>query len=394
MKKLQYFIPILLFVIFSISCKKETNAYIDANAPAPLQVSNLKVEATPGGAIITYKIPVDKNLLYVKAVYEIQPGIFREAKTIFYKDTLALVGFGDTLSHKVSIYTIGKNEKESRVIPIYVKPLMPPVKSVMKTINMDATFGGVVVDFKNIHQADLSIVILMDTTGHNSWAPVTTYYTAALAGKFATHGLDSIERRFAVFIRDRWNNKSDTLIKSLKPLYEMLIPWKPFVAYHLLGDFWEGENAAHKLENAFDGIVNVSEDVFATKNFATRPQWWTLDLHQNVVFSRMKLYQRSSYPYSGVYVKSFEIWGSNAPAADGSWESWQLLGDFNSIKPSGLPGLAYTANDMVFVKAGEEFIFPQPIPAVRYLRFKFKDSYGGTGQYHVGELTFWGQLVP
>lgn len=394
MKILQYFIPILLYAIFTVSCTKETNAYIDANAPAPAQVTDIKVEATAGGANITYKIPVDKNLLYVKAVYEIQPGIFREAKSIFYKDTLALVGFGDTLSHEVKLYSIGRNEKESGMIPISVKPLMPPVKSVMKTVTINATFGGVVVNFENIHQADLSIVILMDTTGNKTWVPLTTYYTSQLAGQFAVHGLDSLERRFGVFVRDRWNNKSDTLIKYLKPIYEVLIPWQPFKAYRLPGDFWEGENAAHKLENAFDGIVNVSENIFFSKNKVTLPQWFTLDLNQKVVFSRMKLYQRTSYPFNAGFVKSFEIWGSNAPAADGSWDSWQLLGDFNSVKPSGLPGLQYTANDLVFAKAGEEFIFPQPIPAIRYFRFKLKDSLGGIGQFVIGELTFWGQIEP
>ena len=391
MKKLQYFISILLFAALSINCKKEINAYIDANAPAPAQVSDIKVEATPGGAIITYKIPIDLNLSYVKAVYEIQPGVFREAKSSYYTDTLALVGFGDTLSHVVKLYSIGKNEKVSEVVSITVKPLISPVSSVFKSLTLDATFSGVRVSFQNSSQADLSIVVLVDSTGLNKWSPVTTYYSKALDGTFYGRGaFPATEKRFAVFVRDRWNNKSDTLIKSLTPFAEQLISKVPFKIYKLPNDSWQGATAAYNVEKLWDGIVNVSENVFATVDNVKLPQWITVDLGQSVVFSRMKIYQRTSYPYNGVWVKQFAIWGSNAPDADGGWKNWQSLGKFKSVKPSGLPDPQYTANDMAFVVAGEDFNFDGSIPAVRYIRFVMEDSRQGIGKYQLGEFTFWG----
>lgn len=69
---------ILILAVLWQGCTRETNAYIDSKAPAPEQVSDVKITSTPGGAIITYKIPKDPNLLYVKAEYEIQPGVFRK----------------------------------------------------------------------------------------------------------------------------------------------------------------------------------------------------------------------------------------------------------------------------------------------------------------------------
>ena len=395
MKKLKYFIPILLFAILSNSCKKETNAFIDANAPAPKEVNDIKVMATPGGAVITYKIPVDNNLSYVKAVYEIQPGVFREAKTMYYNDTLALVGFGDTLSHVVKIYSVGKNEKESGVIPISVKPLLPPVKAVFSSLTLDPTFSGVRVTFQNSSQADLSIVILVDSTGENKWSQVNTIYTKSLAGNFYGRGkFASTEKRFAVFVRDRWNNKSDTLIKLLTPWAEQLINKAPFKIYKLPGDSWQGSTAAYNVEKLWDGIVNVSENVFATIDNFKLPQWITIDLNQKVAFSRMKIYQRTSYPYNVVWVQQFSIWGSNAPDADGGWTNWVKLGGFESFKPSGLPGNLYDANDMAFVTAGEDFNFEGTIPAVRYVRFVMENSRGGVGKYQLGELTFWGSVIP
>lgn len=395
MKKLLYFFMLLISAAGWHSCTEKENAnYLDENAPAPQQVSELQVQSTPGGAMISYKLPKDKNLSYVKAVYEIQPGVFREAKASFYTDALALVGFGDTLRHKVEIYSVGRNEKMSAPLSVEVNPLTPPVKSVFETLTLEATFGGVNVTFKNTFQADLAIVVMMDTTGQGIWKPVTTHYTSALNGDFSARGMESKERKFAVYLRDRWNNKSDTLVRLLTPLYEELIPKASWKALKLPGDFWTGVSTNYPVEEAFNGIENVSEDIFATKDYATLPQWFTVDLNQSVVLSRMKLFQRTSYPYNAVWVKSFEIWGSNNPDADGGWDNWQLLGKFDSRIPSGSVWPNYTADDMVYQRAGEDFTFSQPVPKVRYIRFKVLKTYGGSGQYQLGEFTFWGQIKP
>src|SRR6187402_1051550 len=105
------FLLVGLALILGAGCKKEDRLdHIDPSSPAPAQVSNVTVTAMPGGAMIHYKIPKDPNFFYAKAVYETRPGVFREAKCSYYNDTLALVGYGDTLSHPVKIYSVGKNE--------------------------------------------------------------------------------------------------------------------------------------------------------------------------------------------------------------------------------------------------------------------------------------------
>ena len=391
MKKFLYYLIVFVYTASWYSCNEEGNIYyFDSYTPAPEQVSDLQVVNTPGGAIITYKIPKDNKLSYVKAVYEIQPGVFREAKSSFYKDTLALVGFGDTLSHQVKIYSVGRNEKASTPLSVKVKPLIPPVKSVFETLTVEATFGGINIKFNNESRADLAtFVMMMDTTGQHSWIPLTTYYNAVQNGDFSFRGLNPEERDFAVCIRDRWNNKSDTLIKTLIPLYEELVSKNNWKALHLTGDFWKELDKNAKIENLWNDKLG---DIFATIDFQSLPQWFTIDLNQPVLLSRMKLFQRVSYPYSNNWVKAFEIWGTNNYDSDGGWKNWELLGKFDSRIPSGSVWPNYTDDDMEYQKAGEDFTFPQPSPAVRYIRVKVMDTYGGTGQYTIGELTFWGQL--
>jgi hypothetical protein len=400
MKKQIYFFAALLMTVLWYSCKKADRIdHIDRNAPAPAQISDVKVEAKPGGAILTYKIPKDSNLSYVKAVYEIQPGVFREAKSSIYMDTLVLVGYGDTLTHEVKLYSVGKNEKASESVSITIKPLTPSIISVFETLDFKATFGGVNVGFKNSSQANLAIVVIVDTSGQNTWAPVTTFYTGAKVGNFSARGYDSIKMKFGVYIRDRWNNKSDTLIKSLTPLYEQLINSASFRAVHLPTDSWEAaEPSVYALEYLWDGVWNNSYlNSFASLGSSISPTWFTIDFGKKVSLSRLKEYQMNSQPhiYGGAAVESFEIWGSNDPDADGGWTHWELFEKFNSFKPSGLPMGQVTAEDVNYAAAsGEDFNFTVSPPPVRYIRFKTLKTYGSSGQIFICELRFWGQIIP
>lgn len=388
-----------LLVIFAIagwqSCKREDRLdHFDFNAPAPQQVSNIKVIPEAGGATILYQVPKDQNLAYVKAVYEIQKGVFREAKASIYTDTLKLVGFGDTSAHEVKIYSIGKNEKASEALSVMVSPKIPPVISAFKSIDMVATFGGVRVTFENKDRADLAVVLMVDTTGMNTWASATTYYSSAISGIFAARGYDTLEKRFAIFIRDRWNNRSDTLIQKIKPLYEMRIPKATWNVLELPTDQKEiAEN--YVLRNLWDGGDKGGlGSIYASSNASKLPQWFTIDLGKRVLISRFNEHQEAwNHLYSGSAVKRFEVWGSNNPDTDGGWKNWQLLGTFESYKPSGLPLGQVTDEDRNYANAtGESFEFVVPPPAVRYLRWKTLETYASPGQVVIQELDLYGKI--
>ena len=68
-----------------VSCKEEGRLdHIDMSAPAPEQVYDVTVKPTPGGAILKYKMPKDENLLYVKAVYQIETGACGNRVPVFF----------------------------------------------------------------------------------------------------------------------------------------------------------------------------------------------------------------------------------------------------------------------------------------------------------------------
>ncbi|MBB5437387.1 hypothetical protein HDC92_001059 [Pedobacter sp. AK017] len=398
MKKLYFITSVLIASLLYGCAKEEREDHIDPNAPAPAQISNVTVKAQPGGAKLSYKIPQDANLAYVKAVYEIQSGVFREAKSSIYADTLALVGFGDTREHEVKVYSVGKNEKESAPVLVKVIPQTPPVQSVFSTLDLVSTFGGVTVSFDNLTKANLAIEVMVDTTGQNTWAPVSTYYTAAVKGKFSARGMKSEEKKFAVYLRDRWNNKSDTLTKMLSPKYETQIPKTGWVSMQMKLDSWQPVNSGYSVSKIWDGKWAVlTGDSFASPNGSPLPSWFSIDLGKKVLLSRFKEHQApTSHLYTGSAVKKFELWGSNTPSQDGSFDGWVLLGAFESFRPSGLPlGTPATAEDKNYGNfLGEDFMFEETPPAVRYLRWKTIETYSSTGQIVIAELTLFGEIQP
>ncbi|MBL7971047.1 MAG: DUF5126 domain-containing protein [Prolixibacteraceae bacterium] len=392
MKKVQYLLMAVLCVMTLYRCKETGRIdFIDDSSVVPAQITDVKIKSTPGGALITYKLPDDPTLSCVKAVYEIQPNVFREAKSSRYMDTLEIVGFGDTLKHEVKLFSVGLNQKESAPIVASVKPLLPAIKTVFGSLTLAPTFSGVRVTFENESQAKLALVLLSDSTGKGDWSPVTTFHTAAEKGAFSMRGFKSTERTFALFVRDRWNNKSDTLIKVLKPLYEEPISKNTWSPVFLPTDTYQYVET-FDLTKMWDGSFGYN--IFASKHTSPLPQWFTIDLGKKVTLSRMKEFQYHESPYSGSCVKSFEIWGSNNPNPNGSWDNWTLLGTFNSFKPSGLPAGSYNSDDVSYaISQGEDFEFPEGIPAVRYIRFKTVETFANKtmGQVVIVELNFWGQ---
>ena len=144
------------------ACKKMDDiGPLDSNSTPPAPVSNGKVENLKGEARITYTLPGDEDLLYVKAVYEIRPGVKREAKASFYTNNLLVDGFKDTSVTEVSLYAVNRSEVASEPYKVTVKPLMPAYLSSFDSLKVGATFGGINIQTSNPDAKPLSIIVLM-----------------------------------------------------------------------------------------------------------------------------------------------------------------------------------------------------------------------------------------
>lgn len=117
------------------------------------------------------------------------------------------------------------------------------------------------------------------------------------------------------------------------------------------------------------------------------PQAFTIDLGARMQLDNFRLWQRDNALYRVANLKRFEVWGSNSPNPNGSFDAtWTKLQTFDSFKPSG-PG-AVTEADRTFARAGEKFTFPTGIPEVRYVRFRVLETWGNANYIHLTELSF------
>lgn len=412
MKRSLYIVLISLLFVVS-GCKEEGRLdHIDMSAPAPEQIYDITMRATAGGAVLKYKMPKDENLLYVKAVYQIETGAIHTAKASCYEDSLVLEGFGEVKSYPIQLYSVGRNEKESAPVTYEVTPLTPAYLTAFEHLELKAGFGGVSVSFKNPDKAALAIVLMGDTANTGEYTELETFYTEASMGSFPFRGLKEKESKFAVYLRDRWEHYSGTKEALLTPLYEEVIPKNKFKNAALPTDMYEpveGNYNLYAIEQLWDGVATDRNKMFATTKSAPIPQWFTVDLGRTATISRVKLHQRGKgsrgeiQVYSGSNVRKFELYGSMAPNPNGDWDdSWIPLGTFVSNKPSG-EGTTVTEEDHQYAcidgvnyDLEESEFAPDPFVPVRYLRFKVLETYMGqttSGSIWISELDVFGQEI-
>lgn len=142
----------------------------------------------------------------------------------------------------------------------------------------------------------------------------------------------------------------------------------------------------------WNGKKNESEGAGFHTGGSGMPQWFSIDLGEQVILHNFRIWQRSSALYNVGNLKKFEVWGSNAPGSDGSYNSWTKLTTFTSNKPSGLPVGQNSEADAVFAAAGEQFTFPAGPDKFRYVRFKVLETWGGVNYLHLMELSFYKKL--
>jgi hypothetical protein len=389
------YIPVIILSLSAATvtlsaCKKEehTPLYGDDKTPEPLK--STEVTNLPGAATITYSLPHDNSILYVKAAYESRQGVKREVKASYYTNQLTVDGFGDTQERTVTLQVVNRSEIASTPITVTVKPLTPPVISIFKSLVIAPDFGGLRIAYTNDTKADVAIyTYAANEKGEMVQAHVN--YTTLPAAVYTIRGFDSATRKFSFFVKDKFGNVSDTLTGMYKPLYEKALDKTLFKKVSLPTDV--GDDWGLPMERLWNGSFNTFWDMFHTQT-KPFPMWFTFDMGIKVKLSRMTVWQRQVPPIDWAYnannPKKFEIWGSNNPDTDGGWNNWTKLLEHEVMKPSGLPLGQLSQDDIAAALKGEELTIPLDKQPVRYIRFKIIETFTNSAT-NIAELSVWGQ---
>jgi hypothetical protein len=385
---------ILLSLAALCGCAEDKRPEITVNSTPPGPVSEVKVTNIPGGAVLKYQLPDDEDVLFVKAVYSYRAGSRAEARSSLYCDSIRIVGFVTEDEYNVELVAVNRSNKESTPVNAVIKPLEAPVNTIGRTVEIVPDFGGVHLYWQNPDRAEISVVLEREDH-NNEFVPIETFYSTVANGNVAARGMDTIPAQFRVYVRDRWDNTSIVKQETIKPMFEQLFDRLNFRALSVPGD--EPDAWGWRLSNLFDGKIDGTNGFHTGQGSGRWPQWVTFDMGVTGKISRIKVWQRGESQGEKWYfrhgnLKRFEIWGTNSAEDLANWDVWTRLIACESVKPSGLPLGQYSDEDIALVTAGEEFVCPPEMPAVRYMRLKALENWTGGDFFHIMELEVYGQI--
>src|SRR5690606_15340242 len=382
---------LLCGVIFMLSsCDKvELRDNLEQDDVAPGSVTDVSFEGLPGAAKINYSLPDDNDVLYVVGEYNIRTGVGYNVKSSYYNNSLTVVGFGTTDEYTVDLYVVDRSGNRSEKTTVAITPLTTPVQTAFETLDYVQGFGGIYLTFENAAKANLVTNVLVKDA-HGEWVEYDKYYTALPSGAYSVRGVDAVPTTFGVSIYDRWENRSDTLIREITPIYEAQLDKSKFTTLALPGD---GGNA-WTLSGLWNDVTASGHGISSTGSFPAR---YNFDIGTRSKLSRFKFWGvYDGREYSAGNIREFELWGSNDPDPQGSFDGWELLGLYTVAKPSGLPEGELSADDKATAAAGIEFEISQDVPPVRYIRINILSTFASprnaaNAQAWMREITFWGQ---
>lgn len=390
-------ILMLSLMVSFVSCAEDQGPQpLENNSNPPAEVTNVVVQNLPGKAKLTYTLPSDEDLLYVAARYTLENGTPMEVKASYYSNSMLLEGFAGQSTTEVKIYAVNKSETESKPISVTVAPLKAPIFDIYESLTAQPDFGGIRITADNPTKEEIGILV-MQRNIQGDWVPLrTSIYTSVDEIRQSLRGFEPVPQDFAIVVRDRWLNYTDTLEINIEPLFEQLMPKSAFAAVHLPNDA-KTINNAYPVSNLWDGqFLEYWGSYFTDRTIDVGNHLVTFDIGAKTKLSRLRLWQFSEpiggkrlYYYLGA-MRKFRIWGSNT-LNDGTLDSnWTLMGEYEIKKPSGLPYGQEDNDDLIAAKDGADYEIALDKPAVRYLRIECLDNWIGGKFMAVSEVHVYG----
>lgn len=385
-----------LLAIF-VACSEDQGPQIlEGNSTPPAEVTNVVVQNLPGKAKITYTLPSDEDLLYVVARYKLENGMPMEVKASYYSNSMLLEGFAGQSSTEVKVYAVNRSETESKAVVVSVNPAKAPIFDIFDSLIAQPDFGGIRIIADNPTKEEIGILVMQKNV-QGDWVPLSTsIYTSVDEIKQSLRGFQSVDQDFAIVVRDRWLNYTDTLEITIKPIFEQLMPKSAFVGVKLANDAKTIDNA-YPVSNLFDGqFLEYWGSYFTDRTIDVGNHLVTFDIGAKTKLSRLRLWQFSEpiggqrmYYYLGA-MKKFRIWGSNQVTDPNLQTGWTLLGEYEIKKPSGLPYGQENNDDLLAARDGADYDIALDKPAVRYLRIECLENWVGGKFMAVSEVHVYG----
>ena len=387
-------IPILLLLIsILVSCESEDKK--DTTPPGELTITS--TEATYGGAIISYTLPNDDDILYVRADYTNGKGeaVFRTVSK--HVNQIEVSGFVVEEDVTVSLTVVDENQNKSKAVEHEIRPLQSFIYLVQESIEIVPDLGGVQVSWENIEEKTVFIYLHIADGDEEE--------TRILSSSNATEnifvrGLEAKELGFSTKVEDFDGNITSLIEEGYyTPLFEEKInkdTWTLVSNLSIDGNAYEGATV-----NFWDDVVDTFETNSDNSYFIINrndnggvlrwPLDIVIDLNKKVKINRFKVWQRAfwyngpgdqPYYYQSENLRSFDLFVSMDKS------EWALLGSFQIEEPTNGDISQALLDEAV---AGHNFNLDEISPEFRYLKFSITSNFGSDSFCHGSEISLFGR---
>jgi hypothetical protein len=391
MKKL-LFLTILIFAVNS--CSKQDDG--DTTPPSVLTVDS--VTPTNGGGIISYTLPNDDDILYVRAEYTNSNGVDVSRASSSYNNSIEIDGLNQTTALTITLYVVDENYNQSAPIYVELVPLESFIYLVQESIEVNTDLGGFRINWENIQSKTVYVFVHIN---NGSEEEIRILSSNNSSESIAVRGLPSEEITISTRIED-FDENSTTLEEkgTLTPLFEQVIDkstWTLVASQSVDGNAWEGASV-----NFWDDVIDTTNNNSDNSYFMiwrdlnggslNWPLDLVIDLNKNVKVTRFTVWQRA-YWYNGPSdipyyfqeenMKSFTMYASNDA------QVWEELGQFDIGDPRDSEGnIPQSALDSA--ANGHEFELDEVSESFRYLKFSVTSNYGSEAYVNGSEITMYG----
>ena len=388
----------IIFSIFLITLTFSCSKNEDVDSTPPGILSNISVVPTNGGGIISYSLPSDNDISYVRAEYTNSQGeeVFRVSSR--YNTSLEINGLNQTTSIKVRLYVVDENENISDEVEIEFTPLESFIYLVQESIEIVPDLGGVKISWDNIESKTVFVFLHIMNAGEEEVRILSSNNEEET--RFV-RGLESAEMNFATRIEDFEGNTTTLEDKgNFTPLFEQEIDkstWSLVGNLSVDGNAWEGETA-NFWDNVVDTAASGNDDsyfiIWRDQNGGSLnwPLDIVVDMNKNIKIHRFTVWQRAywyngpadlPYYYQEENIKQFDLYSSNDA------QEWTFLGSYDIGDPrdgeGNIPNTSLEA-----AASGHDFELEGVSEAFRYLKISITANYGSETYVHGSEITLFG----
>lgn len=384
----------LISFVTLLGCKDDDGQ--DSTPPGSLLVEN--ITPTNGGGIISYSLPDDSDILFVRAEYTNSLGIDVYRVSSSHNNFIEIDGLNQNTPVQVKLFVIDENENMSQPVDIEFTPLPSFIYLVQESITITPDLGGVKLEWENVAEKTVYVHLHIVNAGEEE---IRILSSNNASESVFVRGLESVEMTFLTKVEDFDGNITELEEKAiLTPLFEEMIDkstWTLMSQLSVNGDAWEGQTTAF-----WDDVVDTAETnsdnsyfiIWRDQNGGTLnwPLDIVIDLNKNVRVHRLKVWQRAfwyggptgiPYYYQEENMRSFDLYASNNSV------DWTLLGQFDIGDPSDENG--NIPQDFIDAAAnGHDFDLDGVSEPFRYLKFSLTSNYGSDTYVHGSEITLWG----